>query len=120
MIALVTGGGRGIGRGVALRLANAGWTVAVSSRSIDQLHETVQQSDGRILAIPADLGDPESVKDMIRNVEQKLGPVDLLVNNAGVGGPVGQFWASDPSDWWHAQEVNLRGPCCAAIMSYPG
>jgi NAD(P)-dependent dehydrogenase (short-subunit alcohol dehydrogenase family) len=62
--------------------------------------------------------DPESVKDMIRHVEQKLGPIDLLVNNAGVGGPVGHFWANDPGDWWDAQEVNLRGPmlCCHYVL----
>jgi NAD(P)-dependent dehydrogenase (short-subunit alcohol dehydrogenase family) len=55
---------------------------------------------------------------MTRHVEQKLGPVDLLVNNAGIGGPVGQFWANDPGDWWEAQEVNLRGPmlCCHHVL----
>jgi NAD(P)-dependent dehydrogenase (short-subunit alcohol dehydrogenase family) len=118
MVALVTGGGRGIGRGVALRLATEGWAVAVSSRSVDQLQETVRQSDGQILAMRADMQDPECVKHMIGQVEQKLGPIDLLVNNAGAGGPVGHFWENDPNDWWQAQEVNLRGPmlCCHHVL----
>src|SRR5205807_8356366 len=83
MVALVTGGGRGIGRGIALRLAKEGWAVAVTARSADQLQETVHQSDGRVIAVPADVADHESVKKMVLRVEGTLGRVTLLVNNAG-------------------------------------
>jgi NAD(P)-dependent dehydrogenase (short-subunit alcohol dehydrogenase family) len=55
---------------------------------------------------------------MVQQVEQVLGPIDLLVNNAGIGGPVGPFLENDPDDWWRCQEVNLRGPmlCCHQIL----
>jgi NAD(P)-dependent dehydrogenase (short-subunit alcohol dehydrogenase family) len=120
MVALVTGGGRGIGQVVALRLAKEGWTVAVSARSADQLQATVRKSEGRILAIAADVGDPESVKSMVREAEQKLGSLDLLVNNAAAAGPMGAFWENDPGEWWHCQEVNLRGPMLCCHHALPG
>jgi NAD(P)-dependent dehydrogenase (short-subunit alcohol dehydrogenase family) len=118
MVALVTGGGRGIGQGVALRLAKQGWAVAVSARSADQLTETVGRSEGRMIAVVADVADPDSVKAMVREVEGTLGRITLLVNNAGAAGPLGPFWENDPEDWWRCQQVNLRGPmlCCREIL----
>lgn len=118
MIALITGGGRGIGRGIALRLAREGWGVAVSARSADQLEETARLAEGRVLAFPGDLSDPAVVTAVVQEVEAKLGPIELLVNNAGSGGPFGPFWETDPADWWRCQEVNLRGPmlCCRAVL----
>jgi NAD(P)-dependent dehydrogenase (short-subunit alcohol dehydrogenase family) len=118
MVALVTGGGRGIGRGIALRLAHEGWKVAVTARSADQLAETVRLAEGRVISVAADVADPVAVKAMVHEVESKLGPVTLLVNNAGTGGPYGLFWESDPEEWWRCQEVNVRGPmlCCREIL----
>src|SRR5258708_6366440 len=69
MVALVTGGGRGIGQGIALRLAKQGWAVAVTARSEDQLRETVRQSGGRMIAVAADMADPESIQKMVSQVE---------------------------------------------------
>jgi NAD(P)-dependent dehydrogenase (short-subunit alcohol dehydrogenase family) len=118
MVALVTGGGRGIGQGVALRLAKERWAVAVSARSADQLTETVGRSEGRMIAVVADVADPDSVKAMVREVEGTLGRITLLVNNAGAAGPLGPFWENDSEDWWRCQQVNLRGPmlCCREIL----
>jgi NAD(P)-dependent dehydrogenase (short-subunit alcohol dehydrogenase family) len=121
MVALVTGGGRGIGQGIALRLAKEGWAVAVTGRSADQLQETRRQSEGlegQVVAIPADVSRPDSVKEMVRQVEETLGHISLLVNNAGTGGPLGPFWENDANHWWHCQEVNLRGPmlCCREVL----
>ena len=118
MVALVTGGGRGIGRGIALRLAAEGWDVAVTARSADQLAETVRLAGGRTLAVAADVADPAAVAAMVGEVESRLGPIDLLVNNAGVGGPFGRFWEIDAEEWWRCQEVNVRGPmlCCRAAL----
>ncbi|MBZ5618583.1 MAG: SDR family oxidoreductase [Acidobacteriia bacterium] len=117
-VALVTGGGRGIGRGIALGLAREGWAVAVTARSADQLDETVKLAEGRAMAVAGDIADSASVKRVVREVEKELGPVDLLVNNAGTGGPFGPFWENDPEDWWRCQEVNLRGPmlCCREVL----
>jgi NAD(P)-dependent dehydrogenase (short-subunit alcohol dehydrogenase family) len=120
MVALVTGGGRGIGQGVALRLAKEGWAVVVSARSADQLKETVARSDGRMIAVVADVADPDSVKAMAREAERTLGPVTLLVNNAGAAGPLGPFWENDPEDWWRCQQVNLRGPMLCSREVLPG
>ena len=116
--ALVTGGGRGIGQGVALRLAKEGMRVAVAARSADQLAETVRLSDGKILAIAADVSNWDDVRAMAARVEQELGGIDLLINNAGIGGPLGPFLDAAPDAWWKTLEVNLRGPylCCRAVL----
>jgi NAD(P)-dependent dehydrogenase (short-subunit alcohol dehydrogenase family) len=118
MIALITGGGRGIGRGIALRLAKEGWDVAISARSADQLAETASLAEGRVLALAGDVADPAAVRALVQEVEAKLGVIDLLVNNAGTGGPLARFWETDPEAWWRCQEVNLRGPmlCCRAVL----
>src|SRR5579871_6800071 len=115
MTALVTGGGRGIGRSIALALTQAGWSVAITARSADELNETVALSRGRMLALPADITEPTQVHALVERAERELGPIDLLVNNAGMAGP---FWENDPAEWWRNQEVNLRAPmlCCREIV----
>ncbi len=118
MIALITGGGRGIGRAVALRLAKNGWGVAIASRSANELAETVDEAGGRMLSITADVASAEDVRVMVERTERELGAIDLLVNNAGVPGPTVPFWETDPQDWWRCQEVNVLGPmlCCRQVV----
>ena len=120
-VSLVTGGGRGLGRAIALRLAKAGARVAVSARSGDQIGETarlIEKEGGTALAVAADVSDPAAVRAMVETVQRKLGQVDLLVNNAGAGGPFGPLWENDADQWWDGFEVNVRGPflCCHAIL----
>jgi NAD(P)-dependent dehydrogenase (short-subunit alcohol dehydrogenase family) len=120
-VAIITGGGRGIGRAIARGLASAGASVAVVARSLDQIVNTVDdiaQAGGRAVAVPADVSEPEAVGRMVQEVERALGPVDLLVNNAGVAGPLGPIAETDPAEWWRCQEVNLRGPllCTRAVL----
>ena len=122
-VAIVTGGGRGIGKAIALALAKAGCSVAVVARSEDQLAETVRQITqlgSRAISVTADVSDPGAVERMVREVESSLGPVDLLVNNAGLAGPIGPTWETDPDDWWRCLEVNLRGPMLCARAVLPG
>jgi NAD(P)-dependent dehydrogenase (short-subunit alcohol dehydrogenase family) len=122
-VAVVTGGGRGIGRAVALGLAAAGAAVAVVARSegpIADVAERVAESGGRSVAIPADVAQPGDVGRMIVAVERALGPVDLLVNNAGLAGPIGPTWQADPAAWWRCLDVNLRGPMLACHAVLPG
>ncbi len=120
MVALVTGGGRGIGRAIALGLAENGWQVAIAARSADELNETVKLAKVPMLAVATDVADPAAVKALVKRVEQDLGPVTLLVNNAGTGAPLGPFWETDPEEWWRCQEVNLRGPMLLCREIVPG
>ena len=122
-VAIVTGAGRGLGRATALALARARARVGVVARSEEQLAETVRgvtEAGGEALAFVADVTDAEAVERMARKVERTLGPVDLLVNNAGTTGPLGPIWEADPDDWWHSIEVNLRGPYLCSHALLPG
>ena len=122
-VMIVTGGGRGIGRVVAQALAHAGAAVAVIARSTDQLAETVnliQEAGGRAVAFAGDVTDAGAVQQMVADVGDRLGPVDLLVNNAGVSGPVGPAWEVDAEEWWRCMDVNLRGPYLCARAVLPG
>ena len=120
-VAIVTGGGRGIGRAIAQRLAKAGTAVAVVARSADELAESVALIEGEgnsAIAVMADVTDQASVEQMVNEVEQQLGPVNLLINNAGVMGPAGPTWQIDTDKWWRCVDVNLRGPffCSRAVL----
>ncbi len=122
-VAIVTGGGRGIGRAIALGLGRAGSSVAVVARSSDQLAETVRQIaqlGSRVISVAADVSDPLSVERMVHEVQRGLGSVDLLVNNAGLAGPIGPTWETEPDDWWKCLEVNLRGPMLCSRAVLPG
>jgi NAD(P)-dependent dehydrogenase (short-subunit alcohol dehydrogenase family) len=122
-VALVTGGGRGIGRTIARSLAAAGAAVAVTARSTDQVIETADliiEMGGRALALTADVTDGRAVEGAIADVERLLGPVDLLVNNAGITGPLGPLWEVDPEEWWRTMDINLRGIFLCARAVLPG
>jgi 3-oxoacyl-[acyl-carrier protein] reductase len=111
-VALVTGGGRGIGRQITLELGARGVAVALVARSVDQLDEVaaeVEEAGGQALVAPGDVTDRLAVEAIVARVEGQLGPIDLLVNNAGAG-VAGEFLQTDPDDWWRTVEVNLRGP----------
>ena len=115
-VALVTGGGRGIGRNIAVELASAGARVAVSARTRAQVEDVAREIDG--LAIEADVSDRAAVDRMVAETEQELGPVDLLVANAGIAGSETTAWDTDPDAWWHVFEVNVLGVylCCRAVI----
>ena len=89
-VAIVTGAGSGIGKAVALALADAGYRVALAGRRADALEATVRAAGNRgadLLPIVADVGNPESVAHLFDGVAQRLGRLDLLFNNAGIGSP---------------------------------
>ena len=122
-VALVTGGGRGLGRAFAEALSRSGAAVAVTARSEEQLAETVkliESAGGRGLAIAGDASDPQSVEQAVTAVEGQLGPVDILVNNAGVSGEIKEEWLTDPEEWWRTLEINLRGPYMFSRRALPG
>ncbi|WP_040162893.1 SDR family NAD(P)-dependent oxidoreductase [Microbacterium gorillae] len=108
---LVTGGGSGIGRAVALAFVQYGATVAVTGRRPEPLHETVrliEASGGSGSAIPADLTDSAQVSDLIRQVVDRHGRLDIAVNNAGVNAP-GPVADLDDADWDRIVATNLTG-----------
>jgi NAD(P)-dependent dehydrogenase (short-subunit alcohol dehydrogenase family) len=120
-VALVTGGGRGLGRAYAYVLAKAGMLVAVVARSTDQVMETAAQisaAGGQALAVTADVSDRQAVAEAVRTVEQQLGVVNLLINNAGISTPLGPLWEVDPDEWWRSMEINVRSIllCSAAVL----
>ena len=110
--ALVTGGGRGIGAGIARELADDGWSVVVAARTRDEIEAVADVVGGR--AFEVDVSDLASVEQLVDDA----GEVELLVANAGVGGPDGATWEVDPADWWRVQEINVLGVhlCCRTVI----
>src|SRR5262245_36530407 len=122
-VALVTGGGRGLGRAFALGLAKAGAKIAVTARTdtaVAQTVEMIARAGGQALGVPGDVCAPDAVVEIVKTAESKLGPVDILVNNAGVMGPVGYDWNVDAGDWWRTFEINVRGAFLCARAVLPG
>jgi 3-oxoacyl-[acyl-carrier protein] reductase len=114
-VALVTGGGRGIGANIAQELADAGMSVAVSARTRGQVEQIAARIDG--LALVADVSNRTDVERMVREVESRFGSIDLLVANAGTGNR-GIAWELAPEEWWQVFEVNVLGVhlCCRAVI----
>ncbi|MFE9421355.1 SDR family NAD(P)-dependent oxidoreductase [Kitasatospora sp. NPDC006697] len=123
-VALVTGAGRGIGREIALGLAAEGMAVGLVGRTLASLTETLKacvREGARGIAVTADVARPGAVREAVRSVERDLGPIDLLVNNAGqVDRAEVPVWEADPAQWWQVLEVNLRGPFNLMRSVLPG
>lgn len=117
-IALVTGGGRGIGADVARELARAGMRVAVSARTRAQVEAVAREVSG--LAIEADVSKQADVELMVAETEQQLGPIDLLVANAGIASWEERAWEVPVEDWWRVQEVNVLGVYLTCRAAIPG
>ena len=115
-IALVTGGGRGIGANIARELTAAGARVAVSARTKAEIEAVAAEIGG--MAVVADVSDAESVEAMVREVETALGPIDVLCANAGVSSRDSETWTAEPADWWRTFEVNVLGVylCCRTVI----
>jgi 3-oxoacyl-[acyl-carrier protein] reductase len=113
-VALVTGAGRGIGREIALALAADGLLVGLLGRdreTLDRVHDEVVASGGRAVVLVADVTRRDQVDEAVAAVTRGLGPVDLLVSNAGLRERAAAApWEADPDDWWRVVETNLRGP----------
>jgi NAD(P)-dependent dehydrogenase (short-subunit alcohol dehydrogenase family) len=121
-VALITGGGRGIGRLVARALASAGAAVGLIARSSSQLTESVQlitEAGGRAEAAAADASNPAAIQRAVSELHDKLGPVSLLVNNAGIAGPAGNAWDVPAEAWWQTIEVNLGGTFLCTRLVLP-
>src|SRR5512144_1697633 len=102
-IALVTGGGSGIGRASAVALAEAGFTVVVAGRHREALEET------GCVAVEADVRDPDSVAALFAEIEERFGRLDLLFNNAGINAPAVPLEDLDTETWRAVIDTNLTG-----------
>lgn len=120
-VAIVTGGGRNIGRAIALRLARDGFAVAVAGIEREELRATagdIEQAGGTALALDMDVTREEQVHAAVERTLQTFGRIDVLVNNAAVIGPTAPLAEVARGDWEQTLAVNLTGPflCARAVL----
>ena len=109
-VALVTGGGQGIGRGIALHLAANGCTVVIFDLDAEAAIETAHEANGRIVPLVGDVSDEAAVADLLAQIHRDFGRLDGLVNNAGIAGPfTGPLEELQLADWNRVLAVNLTG-----------
>jgi 2-deoxy-D-gluconate 3-dehydrogenase len=118
-VALVTGGGRGIGRAIALALAHAGADVAISGRTLSQLQSTAAEINGlgrKSLTITADVSKLQDIENMVNATAREFGKIDILVNNAGINQRAPSIEVTEEL-WDSVIDTNLKGTffCCQAV-----
>ena len=119
-VALVTGGGQGIGRGIALHLAAKGCTVVIFDLDAEAGTETADEANGRIVPLVGDVSDEAAVADLLAQIDRNFGRLDGLVNNAGIAGPfTGPLEELRLADWNRVLAVNLTGPFLLAKHAAP-
>ena len=122
-VALVTGASRGIGRAIAAELSREGWAVCINYlkqlEEAESLVEALRAAGGAAIAVQADVADRQAVESMVRTAEAELGPVELLVNNAGIS-THGLFQDTDDETWDRTLAVNLTGArnACMAVLPH--
>ena len=111
-VALVTGSSRGIGAAIAAALSREGWAVCINyierEDKAEELAAKLRQKGGLCITQQADVADREAVFSMVRRIERELGPVTLLVSNAGIAKQQ-QFQDIDPETWQRLYAVNVNG-----------
>jgi NADP-dependent 3-hydroxy acid dehydrogenase YdfG len=120
--ALVTGASSGIGVAIAVELGRLGWNVGLGARRVDRLEETaaaVRDAGGTACAAALDLTDPASIESCFATVEAELGPIDALVNNAGMAVP-GWLHRATPEDVQQEVATNLVGPILTSRIAIAG
>ncbi len=120
-VAVITGGGRGIGRAIAQAYAREGAHLVLAARDVVALQETralVAEYARDVLVVPLDLRQEESVQALAEQTLAHMGRVDILVNNSGIAGPTAPLWEISPQEWRETLDVDLTGPylCCRAFL----
>ena len=119
-VAIITGGGRGIGRAIAIAYAAEGARIVIAARSTEQLDEVareITEQGGEVLTVPADLRIQAEVENLVQQTVDRFGRIDILVNNAGVN-PRGLFLDSTDEEWEQGWQINVMGVvrCCRAAL----
>lgn len=119
--AIVTGAGAGIGRAAAVELSRAGAALVLVDRDAEGLEATAAELPGEGMALThvADVADEEAVRGYVERALEELGGIDVLFNNAGIEGAVGELAAYDPADFDRVVAVNLRGAFLALRLTLP-
>ncbi len=119
-VAIITGGGRGIGKAISIAYAAEGASVVIAARSAAQLEEVnkeITTQGGEALAVPTDLRIREEVETLVQKTVDQFGRIDILVNNAGIN-PRGLFLDSTDEEWEQGWQINVMGVvyCCRAAL----
>lgn len=121
-VVLLTGATGGLGRTIATALAADGMRLALTARTahaVAELAAELRAADAAALPLPADITDPSAAHDVARQVLDAFGRIDVLIDNAGVEGPVGPFWEAGLDEWWEAVRVNTMSTAAAAHAVLP-
>ena len=123
-VAFITGGGRGIGRAIALAYAAEGARLALSARTAAELEDTARlvaaRFGGDVITAAADVSSREQVERAVALALERYGAIDVMVNNAGNIGPVGRVWDNDPEEWARTVAVHLMGVFYGCHAVLPG
>lgn len=123
-VALITGGGRGIGRAIARAYAAEGATLALAARTNAELQATAEELrtefDSQVTTLVTDVRDREQVENAVSRTEAHFGPIDVMVNNAGNTGEIGPLWKLDPDRWANVISVHVLGTYYGCRAVIPG
>jgi len=111
-VVIVTGASRGIGEAAAVALARAGASVMLTARDgvrAAEVARRISDDGGKAVSAPCDVADYGAVERLVRQTRDRLGPVDVLVNNAGVIEPIAMIAEADPAEWARSVQINLAG-----------
>jgi NAD(P)-dependent dehydrogenase (short-subunit alcohol dehydrogenase family) len=112
-VAIVTGAGRGLGKASSIEMAKEGASLVILSRTPSELRETakaIKSLGGNVISIKADVSEPKDIDKVVDRTIEQFGKIDILMNNAGIVGPVSPIFMVDEEDWNEVMNINLRGP----------
>jgi 3-oxoacyl-[acyl-carrier protein] reductase len=118
-VAVVTGSSRGIGKAIATEFANAGYSVVINARNEEELKRAAEdisrsiKDGGKVISIPGDISEEHLCISMIDGAIKQFGRIDVLVNNAGIGGESKKIHDITEKDWDEVIDINLKGAFCA-------
>jgi 3-oxoacyl-[acyl-carrier protein] reductase len=118
-VAVVTGSSKGIGKAIAKQFANAGYSVVINARNEEELKRAAEdisrsiKDGGKVISIPGDVSQEDLCISMIEGAIKQFGRIDVLVNNAGIGGESKKIHDITEKDWDEVIDINLKGAFCA-------